>query len=77
MQQNELERIGEGPFKLNTYLKDKGIQKKFFAKELGISSTLLSSCINGNRGFSKKIAKRIEELTQGHISCISLLYPKD
>ena len=64
-----------GVQKLIYYIKENKIKKKDFAEELGVSACLFSSCLTGNRNFSKKVAKRIEEITNGFIDCRDLLYP--
>lgn len=52
---------------LKTFLVTRKFTQKEFAKHIGISSTALSNYLAGRRTPTLKIAKRIEEFTDGRV----------
>lgn len=53
------------------------ISKTEFAQRLGITLSHLSHISAGKRAPSRKLAKKICELTQGYVSVNELLFPED
>ncbi len=51
--------------------------KKDFAKEIGISRGHLQEIVSGKRRPSIKLAKKIEELTEGKVTKEEMLFPED
>lgn len=59
------------------FLNRKILKKKDLSKRLGISTTHLNNLINGSQAPSLKLAKRIEEVTEGKVSKVEALFPED
>lgn len=57
---------------LKEYLCSKDISVQEFADMLNVSPVTLYNCINKERRIQRSTAKRIEELTGGAVSAISL-----
>lgn len=62
---------------LKTWLKMKGIMQKDFAAQMGIKPSSLSLILQGKIKPRLPVALKIEEFTQGEVSRIDLLYPRD
>jgi len=67
----------ENAMKLYEYLRDNNIQVSKFAEMLDIRQTSLSKIIHNKMKVSKSTAKKIEELTEGKVTRIEMLYPDD
>lgn len=63
--------------KLEEYLFRARITKSDFAKMLDVSRPHLSQIIADKRRPSAKLAKRILEITKGHVSIEELLFPEE
>jgi DNA-binding XRE family transcriptional regulator len=61
---------------LDEYLFRKRISQTDFAKDLGISRNHLGEILRGRRTPSVKLAKKIEELTQGEVTREQAMFPK-
>lgn len=61
---------------LDEYLFRKRVSQTEFAKELGISRNHLGEILRGRRSPSVKLAKKIEELSQGEVTKEEVLFPK-
>jgi transcriptional regulator with XRE-family HTH domain len=61
---------------LDEYLFRKRISQTEFAHALGISRNHLGEILRGRRNPSIKLAKKIEELTNGEVSKEEALFPK-
>ena len=64
------------PVDLDEYLFRKRISQTDFAKDLGISRNHLGEILRGRRTPSVKLAKKIEELTQGEVTREQAMFPK-
>ena len=62
---------------LREYLFRKRLTVKEFSETLDYTRTHLSQIINGNRRPSKRLAKAIEELTEGEVTIHELLKKKN
>jgi transcriptional regulator with XRE-family HTH domain len=62
--------------KLRDWLLKKGLRQKEFAEIVQVERCHLSSVINKNRNPGKKLAKRIEESTNGAIKAEDILSGK-
>jgi len=67
----------EGPMSLDEYLWRNKISRTDFAKLLGVSRSHLQQILSGNRNASIKLAKKIEEVTQGKVSKEEMLFPEE
>jgi transcriptional regulator with XRE-family HTH domain len=67
---------GEILMDLDEYLFRKRVSQTEFAKELGISRNHLGEILRGRRSPSVKLAKKIEELSQGEVTKEEALFPK-
>lgn len=61
---------------LREYLFKKRITQVDFAKKLEISRGHLSQILYGAKHPSRKLAKKIEEETEGKVTAIELLFPE-
>lgn len=61
---------------LDEYLFRKKISQTNFANELGISRNHLGEILRGRRSPSVKLAKKIEELTEGEVTKEEAMFPK-
>lgn len=61
---------------LDEYLFRKRISQTDFAKDLVISRNHLGEILRGRRTPSVKLAKKIEELTQGEVTREQAMFPK-
>ena len=59
------------------YLFKKRITQVDFAKRLGISRGHLSQILHGSKHPSRKLAKKIEEETEGKVTAVELLLPEN
>jgi len=62
---------------LDEYLFKTKTSKKDFAEKLGISRGHLQHILSGIKNPSVKLAKKIEELTEGKVSKEEVLFPED
>lgn len=62
---------------LRDFLDKEGIMYQDFANDLGISRVYFYNILSGRRKVSKRLAKKIEELSKGRVSRIEALYPED
>lgn len=62
---------------LREYLFRKRITQVDFAKKLGVSRSHLSQIIAGTKHPSRKLAKKIEEETNGHVTALEMLFPEE
>jgi len=58
------------------YLFKKRITQIDFAKRLGISRGHLGQILHGAKHPSRKLAKKIEEETEGKVTAVELLFPE-
>lgn len=63
--------------KLDLWLFMNRITKKDFAARLNVSRGHLQEIVSGKRKPSVKLAKQIEELTQGKVSKEEVLFPEE
>jgi len=63
--------------KLDLWLFLNKITKKDFAIQLGVSRGHLQEIVSAKRTPSIKLAKKIEEITQGKVTKEELLFPED
>uniref|UniRef100_A0A6M3JBI2 Putative DNA binding, helix-turn-helix domain containing protein n=1 Tax=viral metagenome TaxID=1070528 RepID=A0A6M3JBI2_9ZZZZ len=63
--------------KLIKWLNKKGWTQKNLADELGVSESAVSLWFSGDRKPSSKSALKIENITNGTVSRLSLLYPSE
>ena len=61
---------------LREYLFKKRITQVDFAKRLGISRGHLGQILHGTKHPSRKLAKKIEEETEGKVTAVELLLPE-
>lgn len=61
--------------RLDVYMKLHKISQGDMAERLGITRVHTNMIANGNSVPSRRIAKKIEELTNGSVSRLELLYP--
>lgn len=61
---------------LREFLFKKGITQIEFAKKLGISRGHLNQILHKTKHPSRKLAKEIEEQTEGKVAAIELLFPE-
>lgn len=59
------------------YLFKKRITQVEFAKKLEVSRGHLSQILNGTKHPSRKLAKKIEEHTEGKVTAVELLFPEN
>lgn len=59
--------------KIDEYLKTNCIQKKAFAKKIGISENTLEGIIRQKRDIRLSIALKIEQITKGEVKCMDML----
>lgn len=59
------------------YLFKKRISQVEFAKKLGVSRGHLNQILHGNKHPSRKLAKKIEEETEGKVTAIELLFSEN
>ena len=59
--------------KLSDYLKSHNISQTDFSKSLGVSGSHISQIRKGTKNPSTKLAKKIEQATDGKVSVIELL----
>lgn len=62
---------------LREYLFKKRITQVEFSKRLEVSRGHLNQILLGPKHPSRKLAKKIEELTEGKVSAIELLFPEN
>jgi len=62
---------------IKIYSLSKKIPIRKMAKDLGVSTTHIQNIIAKKGNPSPKLAKKIEEYTNGEVKAIDLLYPKD
>ena len=62
---------------LREYLFKKRITQVEFANRLEVSRGHLSQILNGTKHPSRKLAKKIEEETEGKVTAIELLFPEN
>lgn len=55
--------------KLKEFLAETGMKKKFLAHKIGITPITLTSLLTGRRDFSLSVAIRIEDVTEGKVTC--------
>ena len=60
---------------LKDYLKREGITQETLAAYLEVSLIHMNGVINKRTETSKKLAKKIEKYTDGHVSRLEILYP--
>jgi len=61
---------------LREYLFRKRITQIDFARRLGISRGHLGQILHGSKHPSRKLAKKIEEETEGKVTAIELIFPE-
>jgi transcriptional regulator with XRE-family HTH domain len=71
-----LKKHGVCHMDLDEYLFRKKISQTNFANELGISRNHLGEILRGRRSPSVKLAKKIEELTEGEVTKEEAMFPK-
>lgn len=62
---------------LEDYIDLKGVKKKYFAKQLGITPQALSKIVSGKGAPRKKTAQKIVELTNGEVTFEDLFKEKE
>lgn len=62
---------------LREYLFKKRITQVDFAERLGISRGHLGQILHGTKHPSRKLAKKIEEETEGKVTAVELLLPEN
>lgn len=62
--------------KLHTYLLRNNIKQSEFATKLGVSRQYFNGIMNRKRVPSNKLARKIEELTKGNVTLISIISGK-
>jgi DNA-binding transcriptional regulator YdaS (Cro superfamily) len=62
---------------IREFCRKKDITFKDFAGHIGASAPFVSQLIKGRRKPSARLALRIEEATNGAVSRMELLYPKE
>jgi transcriptional regulator with XRE-family HTH domain len=62
---------------LREYLFKKRITQVDFAKQLGISRGHLGQILHSTKHPSRKLAKKIEEETEGKVTAVELLLPEN
>lgn len=62
---------------LREYLFRMRITQVDFAKKLGISRGHLGQIIAGTKHPSRKLAKNIEDITNGQVTAVELLFPDE
>lgn len=55
--------------KLKQFLDETGIKRKFLAQKIGVDPITLTSIVNGKRDISLSVAIRIEDVTEGKVTC--------
>jgi transcriptional regulator with XRE-family HTH domain len=60
-----------------TWLQLKGIHQKDMAETIGIKPSSLSMILSGKTKPSLEVASRIEQITNGEITRMDLLYPEE
>lgn len=63
--------------KLSDFLDQQHITQKQFAERLGVHQMHVHGICRGKNRPSADLARRIEELTDGHVTRLELLYPED
>lgn len=61
--------------RLDKYMKDKCVNKNEFSKKLGVSYPTLANIVAGKGDIHLATAVRIEELTEGKVTCKDLVNP--
>lgn len=61
--------------KLERYLKEFCINKHEFSKKLGVSYPTMANILDGKRDMHLSTAIRIEEITEGKVTCKDLVNP--
>ena len=61
---------------LESYLKEQNIQKKDFAKRIGVSNTYISLVIHKKRNPSIRVARSIIKETKGSVAATDLFKKK-
>lgn len=59
--------------KLNKYFEENGIQRKWFAKKIGISPQLFYTMLCGQQKITARLWKKLIELTGGYITLGDIL----
>jgi len=54
-----------------------GITRKHFAEKIGVSPIYIGWLINGKTECSRKMAKKIEEITKGEVSFKEAMFPEE
>lgn len=72
-----LKRKMRGDVNFREYLFKKRITQVDFAKRLGISRGHLGQILYGTKHPSRKLAKKIEEETEGKVTAVELLFPEN
>jgi len=63
--------------RLDIYLKTNGISQRDLAEKVKITATHMNLIANRRCTPSKKVAKVIEEMTNGEVTRMELLYPEE
>lgn len=62
---------------LKKYLKTIGMTQEAFAQKAGVTGTYIRYITAGARTPSRKLAKKMEALTNGEVTAIELLFPPE
>ena len=63
--------------RLREYIKQQGLTQQQMANKLGITLTHLVCIMSGRSGCSKALAKKIEEMTNGDVTRLEVLFPEE
>ena len=61
--------------RLEKYLKDMCINRNEFCKKIGVSYPTIASLMHGERDIHLATAIRIEDITEGKVTCRDLVIP--
>ncbi len=61
--------------KLKQFFEQSKMPRKEFIEKADISESMLSYLISGERHASPKVAERIEQITNGMVTRLEILYP--
>jgi len=60
---------------LKDYLRETGMKKKFLAHKIGVNPITLTSFLTGKRDISLSVGIRIEDVTNGAVTCREIVNP--
>ncbi len=63
--------------RLLDWMENNNVNKSAFAQKLGISRTHLYEIMNQTAMASRKLAKQIQDATNGEVTIMELLYPQE